>query len=193
MLSGGIQRRRGSSEESLTGGDVDNDRHSLSVGSDDRAMMQLQRVASTTTVMMAMTTASTPGDSESDNGLLGSATTFASDVRRFSVPSHDHNQVHHQHLQHQLNNCGGSLEHRIQHPTSSVSILRQQQQNPYHSEHTQESTVNNSLINQQGVIGQSDSSVGMKQCFYALILNSNLSLWENYVIDIFITNISKEY
>ena len=97
--------------------------------------MQLQRVASTTTVMMAMTTASTPGDTESDNGLLGSAATFTSDVRRFSVPPHDMNHLRN-HEQQLPNNCGGSLENRLQHPTSSLSIVRQQQQDSFHSELT---------------------------------------------------------
>lgn len=121
--------------------------------SDDRAMMQLQRVASTTTVMMAMTTASTPGDTESDNGLLGSATTFTSDVRRFSVPNHDVNQMRNQHQQH-LNNCGGSLENRLQYPNSALPITRQAQQNSYHSELTQGKTMN-SAMGHQGGIGQS--------------------------------------
>ena len=96
-ILGSGPKRRGSSEESLTGNDLDNDRHSLSIDStattDDRTMMQLQRVASTTTAMMAMTTASTPGDAENDPGLLGSATTFTSDLRRFSVPSHNVNAI----------------------------------------------------------------------------------------------------
>ena len=118
--------------------------------SDDRAMMQLQRVASTTTVMMAMTTASTPGDSESDNGLLGSATTFTSDVRRFSVPNHDINQMRNEHHQ-QLNNCGGSLEHSLQHPNSSLAIVRQQQQDSYHSELSQGKAMNSIMGHQAGV------------------------------------------
>ena len=135
---------------------MDNDAHSLAsvasvATSDDRAMMQLQRVASTTTVMMAMTTASTPGDTDSDNGLLGSAATFTSDVRRFSVPHHDITQLGGSHQQ--FSSCGGSLEHQMQHPTSCLSLVKQQQLDSYHPEHTQGSVLN-SIINHQGGIGQ---------------------------------------
>ena len=161
-----MERRRGSSQESLTGGDLDNDKHSLSVSSvansDDRAMMQLQRVSSTTTVMMAVTADSTPGDSKSDIGILDSATTFASDVRRFSAPDQ---RPPHQQLQVQFNNHGGSSEHHIHNPTSSLSLLQQQQHNnSYHSECAQESNAN-SLIHHQGVIRQSASSAGIENYF----------------------------
>ena len=124
-------------------------------------MMQLQRVASTTTVMMAMTTASTPGDTESDNGLLGSSTTYTSDVRRFSVPTQDINQMRNEHQQ-QLNNFGGSTENSLQHPSTSLSIVRQQQQDSYHSELTQGKTMNSIMghpagIGQPGCIPGTDS------------------------------------
>ena len=139
---------------------MDNDRHSLSVASvatsDDRAMMQLQRVASTTTVMMAMTTASTPGDSDSDGGLLGTSATFTSDLRRFSVPNQDINQICNKQ---QLSSSRGSLEHQIQHPTSSLTLLNHPQKDSYHLEHNQGNT-NNSFVNHQNVIGQSSCIEG---------------------------------
>ena len=155
FVLGGSQRNRGTSQESLTGDNIDNDRHSLSVASvatsDDRAMMQLQRVASTTTVMMAMTTASTPGDSDSDGGLLGTSATFTSDLRRFSVPSQDINQICNKQ---QLNGSRGSLEHQIQHPTSLLSLSNHPQKGSYHLDHNQGNTVN-SFVNHHNALGQS--------------------------------------
>ena len=134
---------------------MDNEnRRSLSVASvstpDDRAMMQLQRVSSTTTVMMAMTTASTPGgDSESEHGLLGTSTAYASsDFRRFSNPSHDYNHNPQQQMVRfnsgSIENGSGSLEHQqIQHhslpPASSVTLI-QHTCPPEH--HTQGNTFN---------------------------------------------------
>ena len=120
-------------------------------------MMQLQRVASTTTVMMAMTTASTPGDEQCDNGLMGSATTFTSDtVRRFSVPNQNFNPIHGQqrpqHPHQQPKECEGrALEHQLQQPTSPVTLVRHPPQDPYHSVLPQGSTIN-TVINHQGTI-----------------------------------------
>ena len=136
---------------------MDNDCHSLSVASiansDDKAMMQLQRVESTTTVMMAMTTASTPGDSEGDSGLLGTSATFTSDLRRFSVPSQDINKICNP-SQPPLNSCGGSLEHQIQHPTSALSLVKHPQKESYHLEHNQGNVIN-SFVNHHNSLGPS--------------------------------------
>ena len=151
---------------------MDNDRHSLSVASvstpDDRAMMQLQRVSSTTTVMMAMTTASTPGgDSESENGLLGTSAAYASsDFRRFSNPSHDYNHNPQQMLGFGaggVESGSGSLEHQqMQHhslqPASSVTLI-QHTCPPDH--HPQGSTFNPLVQERGGVVDQS-SSAGTK-------------------------------
>lgn len=134
---------------------MDNDRHSLSVASvatsDDRAMMQLQRVASTTTVMMAMTTASTPGDSDSEGGVLGTSATFTSDLRRFSVPSQNINQICNPN-QPPLNSCGGSLENQMQHPTSSLSLVKHPQKDSYHLQHNQGNVIN-SFVNHHNSLG----------------------------------------
>ena len=170
-ILGAGQKRRGSSEESLTGDDLDNDRHSLSINSaattDDRAMMQLQRVASTTTVMMAMTTASTPGDPENDPGLLGSATTFTSDLRRFSVPSHNVNVMNNnQQIEHsqQIHSCNGSLNPSLQYPASSLALIRKRPSESYLSE-TSKTNTNESIVSCQG-IGQSRCIAG-RNSFYS--------------------------
>ena len=172
FVLGGGPRRRGSSEECLTGDNIDNDRRSLSVASvstpDDRAMMQLQRVSSTTTVMMAMTTASTPGgDSESENGLLGTSAAYAAtDFRRFSTPGHDYNHNPQQMIGFSsggVKSSSGSLEHQHiqQHstqPASSVTVI----QHTCPTQHHPQGNTFNQLITERGEMDQSNTS-GMKK------------------------------